>query len=344
MARAALLKKLFLSIYENNNEDIKKVSDTIIDEERRIGHRQLADELQEIVELQSTFSQKSAVNTNFNVKKNFTTNYLHLLPKDKDSNIPLVDIQTENILLDDIILEGDLKKVILKNLDENMRKDVLMSHGLHPNNRLLFCGPPGCGKTITAKAIANELNLPLVYTRFDSIVSSFLGETAANIRKVFDFIDRGDWVLFFDEFDAVAKERDNPYEHGELKRVVNSFLQLLDNYHGSSLIIAATNHQNILDSAIWRRFDEVIKFNKPSVGEIVNLMKLNLKRFPYDKNIDFKKIALQLHGLSHADIERVCINAIKSAILSNLKSVTNDGLMEEIRSFKVRNQIYSEEK
>src|SRR5690606_14545412 len=114
-------------------------------------------------------------------------------------------------------------------------------YGLKPVSRLLFFGPPGCGKTVTAEALAGELGLPWVRVRFDGVVSSFLGETAANLRKVFEFIEQGRYVALFDEVDALAKDRNDPADHGELKRVVNAFLTMLESHTGSSILIAATN-------------------------------------------------------------------------------------------------------
>jgi len=153
-------------------------------------------------------------------------------------------------------------------------------HGFQPATKLLFCGPPGCGKTLCAEIIASELGLPLLYTRFDAIVSSYLGETAANLRKVFEYASSSRWVVLFDEFDAIGKARDDAAEHGELKRVINSFLQLLDGFTAPSILIAATNHEQLLDPALWRRFDEILVFPRPSVHEIRSLLGMKLKKFP----------------------------------------------------------------
>jgi SpoVK/Ycf46/Vps4 family AAA+-type ATPase len=211
---------------------------------------------------------------------------------------------------------------------------------LKPRNRYLFCGPPGCGKTVTAQAIAGELNIPILYTRFDSIVSSYLGETASNLRKIFDFIEKGTWILFFDEFDAISKQRDSVDEHGELKRVVNTFLQLLDNYNGDSIIIAATNHQNLLDRAVWRRFDEVIMFNKPTESQITELLKKNLKRYPCS-GINLDEISSELVGYSHADIERIVLNTIRTAIIENNSYVDSTQIKKQMNIYKERAKIYN---
>ena len=138
---------------------------------------------------------------------------------------------------------------------------------MKPKQRILLCGPPGTGKTLSAKIISSVIGYPLVYVLFDSIISSFLGQTASNLRKIFNFIEDGKYVVLFDEFDMVGKKRDDPQEHGEIKRVVNNFMQMLDNYNGDSIIVAATNHQQLLDTAVWRRFDEVLLFDLPNTQQ-----------------------------------------------------------------------------
>jgi SpoVK/Ycf46/Vps4 family AAA+-type ATPase len=183
------------------------------------------------------------------------------------------------VLLDDIILTPDNKEKIKDIILEFEQKEILQTYKLNPKTKILFCGPPGCGKTVTAESISNELQLPLLYTRFDSIISSYLGETATNLRKVFDFAKEGEWVLFFDEFDSIGKSRSIDSEHGELKRVVNSFLQLLDNFPRNTMVIAATNYETIIDKALWRRFDEIIYFDMPKKDDIEKFIRLKLRNY-----------------------------------------------------------------
>lgn len=333
MAKGTDLKKLFQSFTDGDTELFKEVAQTIIEYEKKKNHYQLADDLQRIINSVPMKQVKT-------VESNFQQNYLHLLPKDKDSNFPLVDIKSSKFLLEDLVLNKHIKNTVEELIQEYEQNEMLCSYGLKARNKYLFCGPPGCGKTLTAQAIAGELDLPILYTRFDSIVSSYLGETAANLREIFDFVEKGTWVLFFDEFDAISKQRDSVDENGELKRVVNSFLQLLDNYEGQSIIIAATNHQNLLDSAIWRRFDEVILFDKPDQDEIKGLLTKNLRRFPC-KEINYEELSKTLHGFSHADIERVCLNCIRKAVVENKRFVAHNDLVEQVKHYKRRNSIYN---
>lgn len=310
MASGEKLIRLFKSFKENDQVEIAKVAYEIIEDEKRKNHNLLATKLYRIM-----FDNNFTLNfkkTNLNKQKQ--------IPVDKDSGIELLEIKYTRILLEQIILSDTNKNKIMSIMSEFNNKDLLLTYKLYPKNKLLFCGPPGCGKTITAEALANELQIPLLYTRFDSIVSSFLGETASNLRKVFDFSRNGEWILFFDEFDAIAKSREDTNEHSELKRVVNSFLQLMDDFNKDTIIIAATNYETLVDKALWRRFDEVIFFDKPNKDEINKIIKLNLKSYDYSK-ININKYLDKLIGLSYSDIERICIQSIKSMILSGAEFI-----------------------
>ncbi|MCY7810518.1 ATP-binding protein [Bacillus spizizenii] len=333
MAKGSYLKKLFQSFNEGDMEKFKSIANNIIDDERKKNHYQLADELYKIINSTSLKQLRKA-------GSNFNNNLLHLLPKDKDSNFNLVDVKTSKILLNDLILDDFVSTLLKDFIREYKCAEILESYGLKPRNRYLFCGPPGCGKTVTAEAIAGELDIPILYTRFDSIVSSYLGETASNLRKIFDFIEKGTWILFFDEFDAISKQRDSVDEHGELKRVVNTFLQLLDNYKGDSIIIAATNHQNLLDQAVWRRFDEVIMFDKPNEDQIKKLLYKNLKRYPCSE-INFGELSKDLVGYAHADIERIILNTIRTSIIENEACIDNDNIKKQVNIYKERSKIYN---
>lgn len=304
MARGELLRKLILSHTRGKNDMFRAVALEIIAEEKRKKNNQLAKDLLRILEnSDSSNSFPKALN-------NIST-----LPKDREKQTLLVDIRHPDRLFSEIILKPETREMVVEILEENRKSALLKTHGLNPKKKLLFCGPPGCGKTLCAEIISCELGLPILYTRFDAIVSSYLGETASNLRKVFDHASSGNWVVLFDEFDAIGKARDDINEHGEIKRVINSFLQLLDSFTSSSLIIAATNHEKLLDIALWRRFDEIVYFPLPTVNDIRSLLSMKLKNFPH-KGLEIKNRASLLKGMSHADIERICFDAIKRCILN----------------------------
>ena len=260
MARADFLKRLFKSYKNSDHASFLDVARGIIEDERKKNHALLADELSRIIDDGRTPIMPSPANG------------LASLPKDSDRGSALLEIRRPDRFLRDLVLPDQHVQVLHEALDGFRQWEILETHALKPSNKMLFCGPTGCGKTVTAEAIAAELGLPLLHVRFDAVVSSLLGETAANLGKVFDYASRGTWVLLFDEFDAIGRSRDDVTEHGELKRVVNTFLQLLDRFAGRSMIIAATNFEEALDPALWRRFDEVIRFGKPNASQVKALV------------------------------------------------------------------------
>lgn len=195
------------------------------------------------------------------------------IPKDKDSTLELVEIMQSNVGLSDVALTDKNFQALSQIIKEQKNAKELLVKGITPTNRVLFCGPPGCGKSLTANALAGELNIPIAYVKLDGLVSSYLGQTGANIRKIFEFVKNKRILLFLDEFDAIAKMRDDSHELGELKRVVTTLLQNLDAMPANVFLVAATNHHHLLDPAIWRRFDISILMefpNKEQRQQIIN--------------------------------------------------------------------------
>lgn len=323
MARGDLIKKLLLSYQRGEDKKFREIAMDIIREERKKNHHALADQLQKIIDSQS-----------FSPDKFSRLSHMVTVPKD-ENEVPLIEIRKSKKYLSDVILSEENKNAIDEIIQEFWRSELLKSYNLRPKSKILFCGPPGCGKSLCAEAIAGELGLPIIYNRFDSIISSYLGDTSSDIRKVFDFGSKETWVMLFDEFDAIGKSRNDPNEHGELKRVVNSFLQIMDSFEGQSLIIACTNHESLLDKAIWRRFDEVIYFDKPMHEEIVLLVKKKTTSYP-KKELDFNKVAENMIGLSHAEIERICHESIKFCLLNDIAALTND--IMQLQTIKERNR------
>jgi len=316
MASGKLLRQLFKGVAQGNEESFRLAAEQIIQEEREKHHHLLANDLQRI--LQSGVPEL--------VGDNIRTSSVRPsdIPKDTEKGLPLLEMRIPCRFLGDVVLSEHNKFMVEEVILEQDRDEILRSHGLRPKSKLLFCGPPGCGKSLTAEVIAGELRLELVVIRFDAVVSSYLGETAANLRKVFEFLERGRFVALFDEFDAIAKEREDEAEHGELKRVVNSFLQMFDSYRGRSILIAATNHEGMLDRALWRRFDEIFYFDRPNVEQIRSLLELKFRSTEYDLLMDSRYLHQHMGGFSHADVERVVIQAIKQTILKGRKTVDKD--------------------
>ena len=259
-------------------------------------------------------------------------------PRDHEKRAALLEIRYPDRYFGEMVLHTEAKAILLKVMREFQQWDILEANGLQPSHKLLFCGPPGCGKTATAELIAAELGLPLVYVRFDSVVSSLLGETASNLRKMFEYIHEDTWVVLFDEFDAIGRSRDDATEHGEIKRVVNAFLQMLDNFHGRSLLIAATNFEQSLDPALWRRFDEVVRFERPTVRQIEELMKKRLNPVRNPK-VSTKRYGPHLEGSSFGDIERITADVLKSCALDGRTRLQAADIKKAMESHAFRMQV-----
>lgn len=303
MSNGKILRQLIKAGTSADPAAFRIASESIIQEERQKQHHLLANDLEQIL---YGGSQSS---------KGKVSRLVPTVPSDKERGLPLLDVRYPRRSLEELVLSVEQLSSIEELLEEYRRDDVLKSYGMQPSKRILFFGPPGCGKTLAAEVIAYELDLPLSIVRLDALVSSYLGETAANLRKVFDFIGQYKMVVLFDEFDALGKERSDYSEHGELRRVVNAVLQMMDAYEGQSLVIAATNHEQILDNAIWRRFEDILEFRLPSQELISRVLHLKLRGVRREFEVD-DVIAL-FSGLSSADIERVVRRAIKRMILKN---------------------------
>ncbi len=303
MASGKILRQLIRSGANGDSAGFKEASEAIIREERQKQHHLLANDLEKIM----YGDIRSVTPSSLGLKER--------IPVDQERGLPLLSLREATRGLEEVILSEGNRAVIDDILEQHRRGDVLRSHGLRPSDRVLFCGPPGCGKTLTAEVLATELERPLALIRLDSVVSSYLGETAANLRKVFDFVEAIPFVALFDEFDALGKERADESEHGELKRVVNAVLQMLDAYQGKSLIVAATNHEGMLDSAVWRRFEEVVFFAPPERNQLIKLITLKVRGVRREFEPDDKKLLTIFQGLTHADVERILRRAIKAMIL-----------------------------
>lgn len=303
MPSGKILRQLIKAGSLGDMSGFRQVAKSIINEERQKQHHLLANDLERIL-----YGDAGLPNLN-------TTRLSERIPTDQERSLPLAVIKEPTRRFDEVVLTKEIREVVDNIIEQHHRADVLKSYGLRPADKILFYGPPGCGKTATAEAIANELSRPLIVVRMDSVVSSYLGETSANLRKIFDFIDSLPAVALFDEFDALGKERGDSSEHGELKRVVNAVLQMLDAYQGKSLIIAATNHETMLDSAIWRRFEEVLFFAPPYEEQLVQLLQVKLRGVRRDFELTDHQVITLFANLTHADVERIIRRAIKEMVM-----------------------------
>lgn len=275
--------------------------------------------------IRSTLSKKKGTLTSLD---SFATK-----PVDTESRMDIIEITSPQIDPSQVILSKYSQEAIYNFIESYNRRDDLLKSGIGASNSLLLYGPPGCGKTTVAQFISSITGLPLVTARLDGLVSSLLGSTAKNIRKIFDYASKRECILFLDEFDVIAKLRDDKNELGELKRVVNSLIQNIDAFSDDSILIAATNHHELLDPAIWRRFTTIITLEKPQKEEINQLLYVLLDGketsfLSISKKLDFIEDALI--GLSHSDIKTIVFNAMRGVILSGRNCLTSCDVLKEI--------------
>lgn len=293
--------------------------------------------------MKNGFDEKNSVQERERLSENPL--YRPEIPKDSEKGFPLLRITNQFYNMDDLVLDSEIKLQLENMINENLNSKKLYAKAMKPKQNILFCGPAGTGKTFAAKVISSVTTYPFVYVLFDSIVSSFLGETATNLRKIFSFIEKGRFVVLFDEFDVVGKKRDDPHEHGEIKRVVNNFIQMLDNYHGESIIIAATNHPHLLDTAVWRRFDEILYFGLPDPLQRKQLFIKYLRLNDVDEHINLTTFVRKTKDFSGADIAKICNDAIRKSLIENRNNVTQTdleySLKEQIRRKKIMYKINS---
>lgn len=231
--------------------------------------------------------------------------------------------------LSDIALDPSVRERLDRFLLEQRQSEQLRDHGFRPQRSLLLVGPPGTGKTMTARVVAGELRMPLFLIRLETLITKFMGETAAKLRMIFDAVDQTRGVYLFDEVDALGGDRAHPNDVGEIRRVLNSFLQFLDNVDSPSIVIAATNHPQLLDRALFRRFDSVVEYPLPTPELAREIIRRRLNKLS-SKNVNWREVEKAAAGLSHAELTLSVEQAAKDAILQGRKSVTTSMLVNAL--------------
>ena len=310
MATAEQLKSLIRSHYADDRERFATIALQLAAHEARQGHPILAHEIRALV--------------------------------DKDKSTPVRVVRFNRELADlvisaeprerlaHLIVSDDMRNRIKRILREYRQQGKLKKHGLGNRRKALLAGPPGTGKTMTAAVLAGELHLPLHTILMDKLVTKFMGETSAKLRQIFDVIHERQGVYLFDEFDAIGAERGRDNDVGEMRRVLNAFLQFIEQDKSDSLIVAATNNPRILDQALFRRFDDVLYYHVPKGDEIRQLIENRLGRFR-GKKLSLKTAVKEAETLSHAEITQACDDAIKETILADRKTVTATLLKKMLR-------------
>lgn len=313
MATNEQIKYLIRTHYSSDATDFKTAALQLAASEAKKGRVKIAQEIRDIINT-GTESQKRQI----------------LISQKQNDFFESV----ENVdSLSDIILDNEVEKRIKRILNEYSQKSKLNKFGLSNRRKILLEGNPGTGKTMTARVIASELNLPLYIVQLDKFMTKYMGETSIKLRQIFDFISQYEAVYLFDEFDAIGAERKMSNDVGEVRRILNSFLQFLEKDTSNSIIIAATNNPQMLDYALFRRFDDVIHYSIPDEKEIERILENKLFNLDISvlKDKDVVKIA---KGLSHADIVKVCEDALKISLLNNI--ILDQNLIIEVLNERKR--------
>jgi SpoVK/Ycf46/Vps4 family AAA+-type ATPase len=313
MARSDLVVALAKAGNAGDKRGARIATEAIIAEERAKQHKVLAEKLTETMHING--------------------NGPHLVSASRDGSTRgrdyIMEI-TPRRRLEDIILSAASRRAVDQLIEEQERSDLLRAHGMEPRHRILLVGPPGTGKTTLAEAIAEAVSVPLLVVRYESMIGSYLGETAARLKRVFDYARTTPCVLFFDEFDAIGKERGDVHETGEIKRVVSSLLMQVDELPSYTIVVAATNHPELLDRAAWRRFQLRLSLPLPTPKSLTTYIETFAKRFAEPLGQPAATIAKRLGRISYAEAEDFCLELRRCKILStgekSLKAITSQQL------------------
>lgn len=315
--KAELVENLIIAHCSGDEQLFSEALNKLVSDEEKKGNTPTASRLRRAYENKKKIETNSQdMMASGSEPSFFASGATSAAPRDKDSLLELYEIVRPEVSFEDVVLPENQKGILSQIILEQKNAVEFIKHSMAPINRVLLCGPPGCGKTMTAYALANELSLPVAYVRLDGLVSSYLGQTSTNLRKVFDAVRNQRIVLFLDEFDAIAKKRDDSNELGELKRVVTTLLQNFDNMPANVLLIAATNHEHLLDPAIWRRFNVTITLELPNEKQRATMIQKWIDKFNIGGKISTKSLSKVTKGLSGAGIEELMTAAAKKALIS----------------------------
>lgn len=292
--------------------------------EARKGHTKIAQDLKSLLDSSRNKNNDSAHSRNLQPIP---------LAQPQGALASLVDVKYSETRLSSMVLEPEMEGRLQRVLLEVRQQHRLLERGLTPRRKLLLIGPPGSGKTMTASALAGELHLPLFTVLLDGLITKFMGETASKLRILFEAMDVTRGVYLFDEFDALGARREERLDVGEIRRVLNSFLQFLEKDRSNSIIIAATNYPDLLDRALFRRFDDVIEYSFPDQRVVARLFKARLVGFN-TKGVDWLCVANAAQGLSQAEISRAADETAKRVVLADQEIITDKDLLEAIKERK----------
>ena len=311
---AEILKRIVRAIADGSQADLDRLAQKVVDTERQSGHVRLADELDAIL-------KKPRARRNGHAAPTDSDRGLRELPTSRRSRDSLATLLPREALEHHMVLPSAVEERFTRIEREYAARERLGAYGLKPRKRVLLYGPPGCGKSLGAKRLAWNTGLPLIKVRFDALISSYFGESAANLRSVFDAAKERPCLLLLDECDFIARSRVGSKDIGEAARIVNTLLQLMEEYDAPGLLVATTNIEDSLDEALFRRFDDVFQVPLPGPGEIDRLLRLTLSAVPVSKQVGWDKLAGLLTGIAAAQIVKIAMDAAKAAVLNGQKLV-----------------------
>jgi SpoVK/Ycf46/Vps4 family AAA+-type ATPase len=322
MAASDQIKSLIKSFGDGDDIRFFASAMQIAAAEARQGHGNFANELKTLIE--DARKKRSSVE----IEQGRIVN----MPASRREVHELIEVFKPRTGLSDMVLAGTTKKRIVKVIEEQKKWQLLKHHNLDPIRKLLVTGPPGTGKTMTAHVIAGELGIPLFVIRLDGLLSKYMGESIVKLRVIFDLMPSQRAVYLFDEFDSIGSSRQHGQDVGEIKRILNSFLINIEKDTSNSIIIAATNIPDALDPALFRRFDEIIKYPMPKIQDIIDTIKKNTKGYSFDKRVNYKAIASDLEGINFSDIAKASQATIKEMILTESSKLHVDFLQEALKN------------
>jgi SpoVK/Ycf46/Vps4 family AAA+-type ATPase len=314
MASSDQLKALLKSHIDGDDQRFFSVAMQLAAHEAKLGHGKLAEELRALID---------------DAKHRQGTGQLTPISRPRGELANLLTVSYPKTRLGDMVLDDVLAQQIQRVIREQRYAERITGHGLSPRRKLLLVGAPGTGKTLTASVLAGELGVPLFQVRLDGLITKYMGETAAKLRQIFDATGQTRGIYFFDEFDAIGSQRGLANDVGEIRRVLNSFLQMIEQDQSHSLIIAATNHAEILDHALFRRFDDVLHYELPAEEQIATLLQMRLSRFSA-KNVSWKRLAKSAVGLSYAEVTRAAEEALKEGLIHDREHVAERDIRETL--------------
>ena len=307
MASGTQLKALVQCYIDGDDDRFLSVAMQVAAHEARLGHGKLATDLREVID---------------KAKRKRSAASLVSISQPRGELASILEISNPKNRLSDIIVVPDLAKQLKRIIREQRTAGRILDHGLSPRRKLLLLGPPGTGKTMTASILAGELGLSLLQVRLDGLITRFMGETAAKLRQIFDATHRTRGIYFFDEFDAIGSGRELANDVGEIRRVLNSFLLMIEQDRSHSLVVAATNHPGILDRALFRRFDDILHYELPNANQAAELLRTRLHQ--NSGRIRWKILGEEALGLSYAEITRAADDVLKD-VLINGKAKCREG-------------------